>query len=651
MGGLGVMLTALAIAQAESSRVSISVILPHYSFLKKAYPSTKLVVDLKVPIIDAGKLKDAGCKVHLLQWKYSTMIDFLNPNLEANITRDQRTMNIFLIGPGDRSPFNVAFKATDAGDVYTAYKPLKQEWKDLWFAKSTAALVSFLNSARGTDEKYHEEVRQALANKKALIDVVHLHGATNAMVAFYLRQSELLQKSNAIPPTIVYSLHDSLDEVEYSNLMSNVVNFIEPPSPPGSDPPSQINFLTPYIQGKQLFTSALGVDFGNMITFVSRSIATDIVEGRFKFSLHDLIMPSISTRAKTGSFVGITNGLDFNEPSRNPFMSPSLVSNSLSFPRIGKDLFHEDTFWTTEPFVSTLIHPTDSNLSAISFVHAKERAKQHLITSLPTLFNPSDLDRPFFLFIGRFQYNKGCQFFAPLLQLISTSSPSSSLYNARLILLGAPNNFPITLLQTLARQYPNHLTLISTNSFQEKWGTTIRMASDFAFVPSFSEAFGLVAVEGLAFGMRVVSTGVGGLGEFLVPILGEEAGGKKVSETEMVGKKKIPGVKLVDGNAHLFSLRTGIKEGEKDKNDYSISAEYSRPSEKTLKPAISACLSSVEEAIISWRRLKDGEWIEREKVLRGLVSTALDLGWNRVDGPVVEVSYLFLLRLSRIFSR
>ena len=39
MGGLGVMLTALAVAQAESANLSIAVALPHYSYLRDLYPA------------------------------------------------------------------------------------------------------------------------------------------------------------------------------------------------------------------------------------------------------------------------------------------------------------------------------------------------------------------------------------------------------------------------------------------------------------------------------------------------------------------------------------------------------------------------------------------------------------------------------------
>ena len=143
------------------------------------------------------------------------------------------------------------------------------------------------------------------------------------------------------------------------------------------------------------------------------------------------------------------------------------------------------------------------------------------------------------------------------------------------------------------------------------------MARDIAFVPSFSEAFGLVAAEGLLFGMPVVSTGVGGLREFLHPM----------------------SVHSNIGNSYLFGLKgTGIGEvGEG--GDLGVAAEYSRPEMEALQPAIQACLRSVDQAILDWNMRMEGEWLVREKFTRGLVEAALELKWSRDQGPVEEVSF------------
>lgn len=602
------MLTALAIAQSTSPHLSISVILPHYSFLRESHEA-KTFVDLGITVRGSnGNPSHVGCRVSLLQWEYSANVDFLNPDLEVAQRRESRTIDIYLIGPGDRTPFDVAFKASDAGDVYSAYKPLKQEWKDLWFAKAASELVAYLSVEDGSavfdedlDRDAEGEGGETPARSGRGVDVVHLHGATNAMVAYYLRQFEASDSLGSHLPAIVYALHDSLDEVEYSNLVSNVRTFLDPPSSPLS-----LSSLDPYIHSSQLFTSSLGIDLSDLATFVSQSIATDIVEGRFQFSLRDLVMPSISARAATHSFYGITNGLDFTELPKNPFLSPLLLANDLAFPRVGANITDYSTFWTREPTTTpTFIGST--GLEAVSFSHTKERAKSFLVESFPSLFDPTDVDTPFFLFIGRFQHNKGCAFFLPLLRALS--SPSSPL-SGRLIVLGAENNYPLSSLQKLQRQYPAHMTLLPSLSFQAEWGPVVRMASDFAFVPSFSEAFGLVAAEGMLFGMAVVSTGVGGLGEFLEE-MGED------------GKR---------GNAFLWELEGG--------QDWSTKAVGRKVGESEGR----ACEEAVGRAVEGWRRRMDGRetgWVERERFVRRLVAQALELSWVREKGPVEEV------RLSR----
>ncbi|ORY73213.1 hypothetical protein BCR35DRAFT_307224 [Leucosporidium creatinivorum] len=575
MGGLGVMLTALAIAQTESPHQHISVILPHYSFLRSEpigehiHPFTRL----QIPITSGkGKVKQVGCQVSVVSWEYSSMIDFLNPDLEVDDERDKRSIAIYLIGPGDSSPFHVAFRAKDAGDVYSAYKPLKQEWKDLWFAKASSELVLHLN------EGYHGSHKP--------VDVVHLHGATNAMVAYFLRQSAA---ASAIknPPAIVYTLHDSLDEVEYSNLVSNAA---------------------------------------------------------------DLVMPSIARRAQRGSFIGVTNGLDFTEQAKNPFVSSMLVTKGLAFPRVGADLLDIETFWefhedapeghehmkewdaTDDTGLSDLeryeLDEGAEEAVGISFTHTKQRAKEHLVEILPSHFSPDDLYRPLLLFIGRFQYNKGCEFFEPIVELLAShdrpgGDPSLS---GRLVVLGARNNYPIKSLRALQKRYPDHFTLIDdTTALQEAYGPLIRMAADFALVPSFSEAFGLVAAEGLLFGQEVISTGVGGLVEFLRP----QAPGKEKEE---------------QGNARLFQLFDGVGVGEGSGTpggDLSLRADQARPGKDALQPAIRRCVKTVGEAIHAWRERKSWQWMEREKFVRRLVQDALNLKWDREHGPIEEMARVY----------
>ena len=627
MGGLGVMLTALAVAQAESANLSIAVALPHYSYLRDLYSADKVVpfVNLSVPFTPnpaSRRVRHVACAVSLLRWQYTPALGFLDVPVGARQPR-RRSIDVYLVGPGVERPFSAAFRAKDAGDIYSAYKPLKQEWKDLFFARAAAELVRHLGTddptlgfrdldlALGLDDSSTTRAGPTSPAARLSVDVVHVHGATNAMVAHFLREGETADgadpTSPRASPAIVYTLHDSLDEVEYSNSARNVKHFVAPAEPRQD----ALVPLGPYLYraGTQLFTSALGIDLADMTTFVSRSIAADIVAGKFRFHLEDLVMPSISARAARGEFVGVTNGLDFTERSRNPFTNAELVAHGLAFPHVGADLLDPSTF-------------------DASFVSAKLRARALVVQQLPHLFSPDDVDRPWFLFIGRYQYNKGCQLFSSLVEFLS--SPA---VDGRLVLLGARNNYPFDELVRLATRHPRHVTFVddrtpTTSSLQAEWGAHLRLASDVAFVPSLSEAFGLVAAEALLFGMPVLSTGVGGLREFLVS--SPDAG----------------------ANSYLFDLfphrrrhgttSSSASTAQGAEEDYSQAAHDVRPDEAQLAPARLELRRAAEQALHDWRARRAGHAHDQERSVRGLVADALALSWDREGGPVEEVRPLSL---------
>jgi glycogen synthase len=71
-------------------------------------------------------------------------------------------------------------------------------------------------------------------------------------------------------------------------------------------------------------------------------------------------------------------------------------------------------------------------------------------------------------------------------------------------------------LAELEEEYQETLIIIPDERRQKLMGNMIRAAADWAFVPSIRESFGLVAAEGLLFGAAIISTGAGGLKEFLI---------------------------------------------------------------------------------------------------------------------------------------
>jgi glycogen synthase len=349
------------------------------------------------------------------------------------------------------------------------------------------------------------------------------------------------------------------------------------------------------------------------VTLVSRSVATKIVELNFDFYLKDLILPSLLSKAEKGSFYGITNGLDFMDSSKNPFTNPKLLETGLSFPKVGEDLLDFRTFWANQ------VEETGSHRKMpLSFVNQKTKAKSALIQGLPKLFTEVDLNRPILLFIGRFQYNKGCDFFEPILERLNGT--------AKLVAMGSENNYPFQNLKSLQNKYSNQFALIYSEQIQKEWGSIIRMASDFSFVPSFTESFGLVAAEGMLFGMGVISSGVGGLVEFLKPMTED----------------------LKHGNSYLFdALGDESRSGNVPIAEKPVKADGPEGRNKLgLVEAGIRCWNQVERAIRDWNEMLnpnlDSSWVNKESFVRRMVGQALDLSWDREQGPVFEVSDCYL---------
>ncbi len=65
------------------------------------------------------------------------------------------------------------------------------------------------------------------------------------------------------------------------------------------------------------------------------------------------------------------------------------------------------------------------------------------------------------------------------------------------------------------------VNVLSSERQQSQFGALIRAASDISWVPSRNEAFGLVGLEALLFGMPVITSGVGGMQEYLRQDLNE----------------------------------------------------------------------------------------------------------------------------------
>lgn len=349
---MGRVLTALAHAQLQTRRIKPSIVLPHYTFLNKQqqYPIKK-TVDLVITVRDESSGKLVNVNFRVSQFKY----DF-QPNENYNKLTDQEKLDyasmvhkrpsvmVYLIGFGKRDPFKKVFSARTTSDIYT----LDSDMKDQYFAKAASAFLIWKATGK------HEQSLFAPLQQKVRLDVVHIHGASNAYVAKHLRDAE--EHMGPASPSIVYTMHDSLTELQYTNTLDSVEKFLlaKPEYTFGS---------------KRMFMAPLGIDASDAVTFTNETMAKDLVEGRLDLYFKEIIMLNLLKKTELGQFYGIDNGLVINE-SMNPFTNPQLVQANLAFP------------------------VTFGNY----VVDAKQRAKEYLVSQ--GLLNIDDLDRPLVLHTG-----------------------------------------------------------------------------------------------------------------------------------------------------------------------------------------------------------------------------------------------------------
>ncbi|CAG8492856.1 1399_t:CDS:1 [Diversispora eburnea] len=591
MGELGQIVTSLAKAQAKAdSKFNVNVIIPRYSFLTDLY-QIQSFTQLSIQVRDeTNNWKEVIFTVGRFFWKFTDNLNVLSKN--PSITRK---IGVYLIGPAKNfKPLNLAYKKVQNNlEIYSSSSKLPQEWKDLYFCKAVAELITFLNSNPESSLFDRFDPRG--------VDIVHLHGVTNALVLdfikqFYREESNKVKrkrKSNKLanykeillsypPPSIVYTLHDYQEEQFYSNKVINVNKFLDL---------TNREDLTKYIYGSRFYPSALAIDYSEVVTIVSASMAREMVEESLEFEAKELIIPSILNRSTTGHWIGITNGVDFN--SFNPFNDSKLLEFNSSFPR------NIDNF-DNELLYAELIEESSQEL----VINAKSNARKHLIKE--KILDSKDFNRILLLYVGKFQYNQGLEFFSHVAEIISK-------YDAKFIIMGQPNDYPIKYLYQIQSKYPENILIISNLELQSKWGTLFRVATDLKFVPSLTKSFRLIAAEGLLFGSSIISTDIGDLSEFLI---------NKSSKYMIEGY-----------NSYLFKL-VNDKDNNKNNERYQL-----------VQRSIEGLKIVLTMALEDYIRLKNNLQ-EKEIFIRNLIKDALKLSWNRKDGPLNQYTKAYSLAMS-----
>nr|CAG8486742.1 13841_t:CDS:2 [Entrophospora candida]CAG8565660.1 11909_t:CDS:2 [Entrophospora candida] len=506
--------------------------------------------------------------------------------------------SIFTARRSKRS-FNLAHEYREGNDIYPTSKTLLQEWDDLYFCKAAAELITYINN--------DVDASIFATNEEQGVDLVHVHGARNALVVEFLNDFNAANnRFSRPPPAIVYTIHDHVEEQGYSINLESVLKFVN------------LNdyMLENYFHNNHMYTSSLAIDQADYVTFVSYKMAKDIVERPMSFSLKDMLMFSILKRARARNWIGISNGVGLRK--YNPFNDKLLIDTQSNFP---KNIYNE-SFMDEIEYISLYNDGDDEgNYNSESggsdlIVSAKYNARKYLIKN--ELLNEKDLDRVIVLFVIKVGRDKSMPFVDDAVEIITQLGAKFIIIGRNDVSLGKHT------IKRLRKKYPDDVMIINDLRVQKKMEVLYRAAADVLFVPNITEDFGLVAVEGLLFGSTVVSTGVGGLKEFLINKTQDT-----ISPTMTLSSSLPPSNDLSDQNdsynSYLFNLYK-----EEDKFDVSI---------EEMKSALSKSIIDMTE----W----SNDLRAKEVLLRRLVNDALRLSWNRPDGPIDQYTKVYKMAIKK----
>ncbi|CAG8682431.1 13830_t:CDS:2, partial [Funneliformis mosseae] len=177
LGSMGQIVTGLAQAQANNGTYAVNVILPYYSYLRNLFKTQKFA-QLEVQVRDRyGKRHPMKFMVNSFWWNITD-----NPDVMNSEPPKPYSIRVYVIGPPSKESdsFHTAFKANDVSEIY--YSPLRdlpQEWEDIFFCKAVAELITYLNTDIDTPLFDLVDARG--------VDVVHIHGSSNALVIEFLK--------------------------------------------------------------------------------------------------------------------------------------------------------------------------------------------------------------------------------------------------------------------------------------------------------------------------------------------------------------------------------------------------------------------------------------------------------------------------------
>jgi glycogen synthase len=427
-GGVAQVVAALASGFTTQLRgTRVFVLLPHYGFI------------LKTSVI--------------AQFEYRMPKGMRKVSISALELGD---VTFILLGaPSHHPKLWSSMKVEDIYNVKHEYSrhPISTSERDLHFSFVAAHAIHLISS---------------LGTRSEQGVFVHVHGATNAPTAWFLRNS-YFQKPLSV--RVLYTIHDYSSEpyVTYDATMLNNFGVVTTPLCSSASTQSNAKFHK-------------GAHFGSAHMFSCFDAVTTVSEGMIMALLHAThghMARSILELQNSHRLHAITNW----------------VSNT--------------TWQNARDFVS-LENPAKDKLVAKENFFSVFNA----LGSKSRYFHQPVATQCSVLWLGRFELNKGIQFLPNIYATAcefgcysvvagySTSSQQNKLLKA------------ILKRTTLYKDCP--LYIIKDKTQQDRHGHLIRSSADIIVVPSSAEAYGLVAAEALAYGTIPVVSRVGGLPEVVV---------------------------------------------------------------------------------------------------------------------------------------
>lgn len=594
--------------------------MPFYSFTKR------LITDKEIDMVIDIRGKKPG-QIMTVEFRVWKMMYAFNPPVQAPSVYEWQMINnvntsvlitpqrppihtdvvpVYMIGHANRKPFNQAFKCRTVEEINDENE-LPMEWRDQYFAKASAAFLAHKATA-ADEESIFAPIRVV-----PRVDIVHIHGASNAYVAKFLQDKKEADDLGPKPPAIVYSMYDQDKEIQYTNTFRNVRKFL--------DQMSEREELRKYVYGGKMYMSKLAMDRAEAIIYTNHTQAIEVVEGRQDFHLKELVMDSLLKKAESARLYGINNGIDYHS-KEHPFLTDKLIHRHMGFPQYAYNLIKDQNpLYSTDPSRTLALdiprdEPSYWSLSEdpndFTLLY-KDRAKGYLIKR--SLLTKDDLKRPVVMFRGDLASRSG-------LDTLVRAAPLFEKYNMRLVLIGNKKDYSMDRLEEVQKRYPDHISVVTDAKRQRQVGIFLRAAADFVIDPSPYDGHDDTAIaEDMVFGAAAITSGKGKLREAMV-------------DRPLLGNRKISVAYLdPETTTELGAMVTC----------YEYYNSYVFDDDNSLERA-------VRDAAMDFERNFKNNALREEFILR-VIRSALNLGWDRGHhhGPVHEYNQVYQLALEDRF--